>query len=145
MAGFTLIELLAVITIIGILAGMVLAIAGYSQRRAARSRTQTEMAEMMRALDAYRQDFGQYPRGSTGAANSSTNIHKAVTSGRGYMTFTPSQLSVSGTTTNIMDAFGNQYYYRSDGNAAQRNKVSYDLWSTGPNVSNTNEWITNWR
>lgn len=144
-SGFTLIELLAVTTIIGIIAAMVIGIAGYSQRRSAVARTQAEMAEMMRALEAYKLDYGTYPAGSSGAVNSSTNIHKAVTSGRGYMTFTKNQLSISGTTTNILDPFGNPYYYRSDGNAAQRNKVTYDLWSTGPSPSVTNQWITNWQ
>jgi type II secretory pathway pseudopilin PulG len=59
--GFTLIELLTVITIIIILAGLVLSVAGYVQRKGASSRAQSEIAAMSSALESYKADNGAYP------------------------------------------------------------------------------------
>ncbi|MBV9656663.1 MAG: type II secretion system protein [Verrucomicrobia bacterium] len=60
--GFTLIELLIVMVIILILAGIVLALAGPAQNRAARSRATAEIQALRSALERYKADNVTYPR-----------------------------------------------------------------------------------
>lgn len=60
--GFTLIELLVVIGVIALLVGLLLPAVLRSYRTADRARTQADLALIGTALDAYRQDFGDYPR-----------------------------------------------------------------------------------
>jgi type II secretory pathway pseudopilin PulG len=64
--GFTILELLIVITIIIILAALILGTMGYVQKKAARSRTEAEIAAMSAACESYKADNGTYPR-DTGA------------------------------------------------------------------------------
>jgi prepilin-type N-terminal cleavage/methylation domain-containing protein len=61
-SGFTLVELLTVITIIAILTGLVLGLAGYAHRKAASSRAETEIAGLSVACESYKADNGIYPR-----------------------------------------------------------------------------------
>jgi general secretion pathway protein G len=63
--AFTLIELIVVVAIIVILAGLVLSTVGYVQKKAARSRAETEIAAMSAALESYKTDNGVYPRDNT--------------------------------------------------------------------------------
>ena len=63
-AAFTLIELLVVMTIILILVGVILAAAGYVEKKGASSRTETEIAALSAALESYKTDNGIYPRDS---------------------------------------------------------------------------------
>ena len=63
-AAFTLIELIVVIAVIVILAGLVLSTVGYVQKKAARSRAETEIAAMSAACESYKADNGVYPAGS---------------------------------------------------------------------------------
>lgn len=63
--GFTLIEMLTVMTIIAILTGLVIAIAGYAQRRAAVTKAEGQIASMSGGLENYKQDNGSYPRDAT--------------------------------------------------------------------------------
>jgi type II secretory pathway pseudopilin PulG len=63
--GFTLIELIVVMTVIIILTGLVLSTVGYVQKKAARSRAETEIAAMSAACENYKADNGTYPRGTT--------------------------------------------------------------------------------
>ncbi len=59
--AFTLIELLVVITIIAILTGLVLGVAGPLNRKAGTSRAKAEIAAMDLALERYKTDNGDYP------------------------------------------------------------------------------------
>ena len=61
-SGFTLIELIVIVTIIVILAGLVLSTVGYVQKKAARSRAETEIAALSAACENYKADNGIYPR-----------------------------------------------------------------------------------
>jgi prepilin-type N-terminal cleavage/methylation domain-containing protein len=63
--AFTLIELIVVVTVIVILTGLVLSTVGYVQKKAARSRAETEIAAMSAALESYKTDNGVYPRDNT--------------------------------------------------------------------------------
>jgi prepilin-type N-terminal cleavage/methylation domain-containing protein len=60
-AAFTLVELLVVMVIILILAGLILAIASYVQKKGKRSRTAVEIEAISNALENYKQDNGIYP------------------------------------------------------------------------------------
>ncbi|MGF1678356.1 MAG: type II secretion system protein [Candidatus Methylacidiphilales bacterium] len=60
-SGFTLIELLTVITIIGILTGIVIGVAGNVQKKAATSRARAEISALDLALERYKIDNGDYP------------------------------------------------------------------------------------
>jgi len=54
-------ELLVVITIIIILAALIIGTVGYVQKKAARSRAETEIAGMSAACESYKADNGAYP------------------------------------------------------------------------------------
>ncbi len=64
--GFTLLELLAVVAIIAVLAALVLGATAGAGERTRRARAGAELAVLAQALEAYRAQFGDYPR--TGAA-----------------------------------------------------------------------------
>ena len=59
--AFTLIELLAVISIILVLSGMLVVLAGYVIRQQKISQCQTQLSTIETALEAYRADQGGYP------------------------------------------------------------------------------------
>lgn len=72
--AFTLIELLAVMAIILILAGLVLAIAGHATNSAAKARAQSEIQAFSTALESYKTDNGSYPRSAdTDTLNPNSN------------------------------------------------------------------------
>jgi type II secretory pathway pseudopilin PulG len=77
--AFTLIELLVVIAIIIILAGLILATAGYVQKKGTRARAETEIAALSAALESYKADNGIYPRDPT--PNTATDLLDARTMG----------------------------------------------------------------
>jgi type II secretory pathway pseudopilin PulG len=164
-AAFTLIELIVVVAIIIILAGLVLSTVGYAQKKAARSRAETEIAAMSAACESYKADYGVYPN------NSNTNNLDAKTNGnpttaayslasfylytqlsgdssgnrsptaKSYMSFTPKMLLPGGgigTVTAIADPFGNSYGY-STANQTDPLKgynPTFDLWSTSGLTTN---------
>jgi type II secretory pathway pseudopilin PulG len=67
--AFTIVELLLVITVIIILTGLILASAGYVQKKGARARAESEIAAMSAALESYKADNGIYPRQENGATD----------------------------------------------------------------------------
>ena len=152
--GFTLIELLVVIVIIMILVGIIIGAAKYARTKAARSRAQVEIAAMENALESYKSDNGVYPRSTTtrlDAVHNCTNLYAALVAGpnnpKTYFTFKANQIrQVTSTSTNIIDPFGFPYnYYCNPGALDQKNSVSFDLWSYGPDgVSDTSDDIMNW-
>jgi prepilin-type N-terminal cleavage/methylation domain-containing protein len=60
--GFTLIELLTVMAVIAILAGLILSISGYAQKKAAMSKAENQIAALSTALENYKADNASYPR-----------------------------------------------------------------------------------
>lgn len=71
-AGFTLIELLVVIGIIALLAGILLPMALKAYGAGRRARTAADLQSISVALDAYKADFGDYPRVGTNQAGAAT-------------------------------------------------------------------------
>ncbi len=64
--AFTLIELLVVISIMGLLAALILPTMGALKAKATVARTQTELAQMATAIDAYKAGKGFYPPDNPG-------------------------------------------------------------------------------
>lgn len=60
--GFTLVEMLVVIAIIVVLAGLLLMVVSKSYGSAQRVRAQADLQVIALGLEAYKQDFGDYPR-----------------------------------------------------------------------------------
>ncbi len=138
-SAFTLLELLIVISIIIILAGLILATAGYVQKKGARSRAEAEIAAMSAALESYKADNGIYPTNtdteglaanrdfnsaSTNYEKTSLFLYKQISgdtnatragTGKSYMNFDPGMLKPAppstASVTAIRDPFGNSYGY----------------------------------
>ena len=62
--SFTLIELLVVMAVIAVLAGLILSVSGYAQKKAATSKAETEIAALSAAMESYKADNGLYPMAS---------------------------------------------------------------------------------
>jgi prepilin-type N-terminal cleavage/methylation domain-containing protein len=156
-AAFTLIELLAVITIIGILAGLTLGAAGAVRRHGATSTAKAEVAALQAACDRYYADNNFYPSNAsinpstsfapTGYTNTgqilftnllgSTTLTTAPTSKR-YFEPKPAMVNTNGSSY-FIDPWGYAYGYNSDGTYAPL------IWSTaGTTKGETNKWITSW-
>lgn len=70
-SSFTLIELLAVMVVIVMLTALTLAVSSYVRRQLARSTARSQIAALAVALEAYKSDWGYYPR--TGPARLSAD------------------------------------------------------------------------
>jgi len=157
-SAFTLVELLAVITIIGILAGLTLGAAGAVRRHGATSTAKAEVAALQAACDRYYADYNFYPS-NTSAAPSAINPTNYTSAGQVLFTnlfgtnqynlppstkryFEPKPAMVSSTTNanpHFIDPWGYAYGYNSDGTNAPL------IWSTaGTTKGETNKWITSW-
>jgi prepilin-type N-terminal cleavage/methylation domain-containing protein len=157
-AAFTLIELLAVITVIGILAGLTLGAAGAVRRHGATSTAKAEVAALQAACDRYYADNNLYPSNSSNNPSLSFTPTATVytTAGQALFTnllgsanltaaptrkryFEPKPTMVSG--NYFIDPWGYAYGYNSDGTNAPL------IWSTAGQTTggaNTNKWITSW-
>lgn len=61
-AAFTLLELLVVIALVAMLTALVLGGGQFANERARTARARTELAALSVALEAYRQNYGDYPQ-----------------------------------------------------------------------------------
>ncbi len=153
-AAFTLIELLAVITIIGILAGLTLGAAGAVRRHGANSTAKAEVAALQAACDRYYADNNAYPIGTASptavtepaAANAlftnllgSATLTAAPTSKR-YFEPKPAMVRTNPSPICFIDPWGYAYGYNSDGTTAPL------IWSTAgqTTTAGTTKWITSW-
>ena len=172
--GFTLVELMAVIVIIGLLAGLVIMVAGYINKKSAISRATAEMAALSLAIDNYKFDVGVYPASSTARVSgvygslyitNNSLLYSQLSINPSYL---PKNLRLTnsypawiacycaygntGVTVNatfILDPWNRPYnYFCAKAATNQYNTASFDLWSYGPNGLNdngTNDDICNWR
>ena len=159
LSAFTLVELLAVITVIGILAGLTLGAASAVRRHGSSSQAKAEIAALQAACDRYFADHNEYPSNNSVDPNSSftplayteagqtlftnlfgANQYNAPPTGKRY--FEPKPSMVSSTTSSnayLKDPWGYAYGYNSDGINAPF------IWSTaGTTNGATNKWITSW-
>jgi len=154
-SAFTLIELLAVITIIGILAGLTLGATGAVRRHGATSTAKAEVAALQAACDRYYADNNAYPIGSDNPSTftapigatalfsnlvGSSMLTTAPTSKR-YFEPKPAMVYTNGSSPNyFVDPWHYAYGYNSDGTNPPL------IWSTGGQTTSagTNKWITSW-
>lgn len=128
--SFTIIELLAVVGVIGIVAGIVLAAAGGVQKKASRDQAKAEIQTFSVALEKYRADHGLYPQATTLSQMTNT-LYRSLTN---YMAFATNKLSGSGTNTAVLDPYGLPYRYRSPGVASTTMlSDNFEIFSVGPN------------
>lgn len=145
-SAFTLIELLAVIGIIALIAGLIVATAGYANRKSLRSKTEAQLKQIELALELYKNEEGYYPitpddvqrvygishTNHVGASNNVLRLYTAIT---GYSVTngppnTPERTSYFpeiktemiqkvGATNYLVDPYGNIWgYFSAPKNAA---------------------------
>jgi prepilin-type N-terminal cleavage/methylation domain-containing protein len=164
--AFTLVELLAVITVIGILAGLTLGAAGAVRRHGANSTAKAEVAALQAACDRYYADYNSYPTTTNSMPDPSSSSDVNPSPGSTYGTagkalfnslfgtnqynlppstkryFEPKPAMVSSATQAdpyFIDPWGYAYGYNSNGTNAPL------IWSTaGTTKGETNKWITSW-
>ncbi|MFM7555193.1 MAG: type II secretion system protein, partial [Verrucomicrobiota bacterium] len=83
-AAFTLLELLVVMSIIGILAGMVVGLAPAAATKMKESRVRAELAQLVTLIEAYKARFGVYPP---------DGIRRVAVPGQGFQTLPNPALS----------------------------------------------------
>lgn len=143
--GFTLIELLAVIGIIVVLMGIVMAGASYGQRAADRSRAKSQIAVISMALDRYNSAYTRYPTNFTVNTGARPGVFSNM------VIFAADLLNMRLRTNTsrspqhieILDPWGNPIVYSREryrpwGGAEQFTEDSFELRSFGPDgISNT--------
>jgi len=82
-SAFTLVELLVVITIIGILMGMLMPAVQYARESGRQAQCKTNLKNLGIALEAYHQQFGSLPYGSVANVSRSGDTNWSVGSPRG--------------------------------------------------------------
>lgn len=152
-SAFTLVELLVVIAIMGVLMGLVMGVTGYAIRKADNARAASMLEQIKNGLEEYRIEFGRYPVNENDGENRSKAISKALWVDPQDAGFAPF-LVLEGWNDEdeeyqILDPWGNEYHYihRANSPYATHNnsKFGYDLWSTGIDLQNDDDDITNWR
>ncbi|MBN1591197.1 MAG: type II secretion system protein [Pirellulales bacterium] len=76
--AFTLVELLVVITIIGVLAGLIVAVAPGVIRAAHRMTITTEIGQLTMAMERYKQEHGEYPPDFCGVNDANAIVRTAA-------------------------------------------------------------------
>ena len=110
LAGFTLVEIMAVIALIGILAALILGVAGYVSRKGDIAKAQSELEKLKIGLEEYKVNYGRYYPNSCGAS-------------------TPAFVSaISGYVSDLhfTDPWNHDYQYEA------RGINQFRLWSYGP-------------
>lgn len=135
--GFTLVELLTVIAIIAILAGLVLGVAGYANRKASVARAEADIEKIRNALEEYRAQYGGYPVNPVGQeANSAvltSNLwYKPQQDGLAPFLVMKGWNDPDVYTNRIIDPWGRDYRYLQDPGSG---RFTYKLWSEGPDAS----------
>ncbi|MDF1785372.1 MAG: prepilin-type N-terminal cleavage/methylation domain-containing protein [Verrucomicrobiaceae bacterium] len=80
--GFTMIELLVVISIIAVLAGLVAAVASGASAASKRKKAQGQIIAVQEAIEAYKNEYGNYPRpvgGTDDPVTVAKMLYQAVT------------------------------------------------------------------
>ena len=76
--AFTLIEMLTVMAVIAILAGLILGISGFANKKAALLRAQGEITAMAAACESYKADAGSYPRDDKSGKSNTDDLDPRV-------------------------------------------------------------------
>jgi prepilin-type N-terminal cleavage/methylation domain-containing protein len=73
-AGFTIVELLTVISIIAVLAAMLLPVLAAAKKHAQKVQAQTEIQNLVTAIEAYDSAYGRFPVSSNAQANANPDF-----------------------------------------------------------------------
>jgi len=119
--AFTLVELLAVVVVICILMGSLIAVAKYANLKIQVARARAQMVALQMALEAYKADMGCYPAstwvrysgyGSSELSNSAC-LYRALTQPKRYYPARMADIGASGALTYFKDPWGTAWnYYR---------------------------------
>ena len=155
--GFTLIEILAVLVIIAILSGLVLAATGGMMEKSKRDTARAEMDIIEQALENYKERFGDYPKddrsysgtpanageflfnalmGKISPADGAINVKPMLNHGPLNLATSnfpnPTADNTSSVTNHVVDPWGNAYKYLYDPEHDSWENYSYLLYSMGP-------------
>ena len=144
--SFTLVELLAVVMVLLMLAGIMISVAGYAQKKMQTQVTRTQIAIIAAALESYKADWGYYPvttpiRCSAewmGEATNNALLYNALfMKGKKYLSGFPTNqirpnyatdTATTGPLTNIFDVFGKPFnYYNSPATAFRTGVLTNDM------------------
>lgn len=161
--GLTLIEILIVMSILGILAGLLTTGSLAFRDRARKTKTKAQIAQMETALEAYRNDFLKYPWDGTPAQyednnayileqlsgrNKTTGAYDATITGNAnwngpYFDPKNEDIKVISGERNWVDAWKTAFNLRvaadsvtGDGNPPLNRALTFDIWSNGQNGTN---------
>ena len=172
--GFTMIELLVVISIIAVLAGLVAAVASGASAASKRKKAQGQIIAVQEAIEAYRNEYGNYPRpvgGTDDPVTVAKMLYQAVTGDGTDMIDGASPTTSDGNPGTdgeffleaairgrgqssfthegfyLMDPWGIPIGYRRGNESSDtHNTTTFDLWSHGAVIpgDDTQQWIANW-
>jgi general secretion pathway protein G len=139
--GFTLVEMLAVIAIIVILAALVVQGLKFAKEKERLNKAKVQIALLAKAIEEYKLDNGAYPPSSSATGeNSTADLRKVLyldgkndSSVKIYLsdldvTSTQGWVSEDSETAEILDPWGNEYFYRTGTGSIN---PDFDLWSSG--------------
>jgi general secretion pathway protein G len=131
-AGFTLVEMLLVLTILGILAGLVVPGLAKNGERARKTAAAAQIAIFDTALDHFEIDNGYYPKGKNG-------LNDLLQPPRDAQNWKGPYLKKNAIP---LDPWHTAYIYECPG---KHNTYTYDLSSAGPDMrAGTEDDIGNW-
>lgn len=135
--GFTLVELLVVMSIIGILMGLIVGVAGYASKKTAASQAQSDLSKLFNALDQYRSVYGSYPYLGTDTYNDERQIQDLGTAVIGSITNVPGEIQAN--EFPLLDPWGNPYMYRATRRNANTPAYQIELWSEGSDTADDSD------
>ena len=116
-------EIMAVVVIVGILAGLIVGVAGYATRKSDHARALFELERLKSAITEYRLENGAVPP-HTGEVFKITN-------------YVGETLQVYVDDIRFKDPWGSDYQY------SNHNRHTYALWSEGPDLRDETDNISN--
>lgn len=142
-AGFTLVELLVVMSIIGILVGLIVGIAGYASKKSAMSEAQADISRLYQIMDEYRSVYGSYPV-NNGAAGSSITINIDALDGAIIRAITNAPGEIEAVDMPFIDPWGNPYQYTALRNTTAAGSPSYqiEIYSKGLDATDSSDDIS---
>ena len=164
--GFTIVELIAVIAIISVLTGLLLAGVAKVRASAKIKKAKATMEQLEAALEMYGQNYGTYPDNDAldaGKFKGCSELIRALEAedtparkmGGPYVTYANELKATSGPASgSLLDPWGEPYRYHWDtdpldipsgpnvtaiGQGSGQPNITYNIWSIGPNQIN-DEW-----
>ena len=158
--GFTIVELIAVIAIISVLTGLLLAGVAKVRASAKIKKAKATMEQLEVALEMYGQNYGTYPDNDAldaGKFKGCSELIRALEAedtparkmGGPYVTYANELKATSGPASgSLLDPWGEPYRYHwstnppkvtAIGQSNSSTNITFNIWSSGPNKIN-DEW-----